>query len=80
LIEPARGIATRQLGADGLLVAGPAVEGRADPLLSPLGREHPGALLPRGSVADVPEVAAFEECHPVPHLVLLEGDDGAPHC
>jgi hypothetical protein len=55
------------------------LERRTQPALSPLGGDHPRALLPRRTVADVLAVAALEERHPVPHFVLLEADDAAPH-
>lgn len=55
------------------------LERRPQPALSPLGGDHPPALLPGRTVSDVLTVAALEERHPVPHLVLLEADDAAPH-
>lgn len=56
-----------------------ALEWGPQPALSPLGGNHPPALLPGRTVADVLTVAAPEKRHPVPHLVLLEADDAAPH-
>jgi hypothetical protein len=55
------------------------LERRPQPTLSPLGGDHPPALLPGRTVADVLTVAALEEGHPVPHLVLFETDDAASH-
>ena len=75
LVRPAGGIAPCAL----LLVAGSTLERRADPFLPPLRREDPGALPPRGAVAHMLAVAALEQGHPVPSLVLLESGDGALH-
>ena len=62
-----------------LTVTVDALEGRAQPALPPLGGDHPLSLLPGRSVTDVLPMAALEQRHPVPHLVLFEPDDGAPH-
>jgi hypothetical protein len=70
-------IATERLGSRSFLVAGPAFEGRAETLLSALRREDPGALLPWGPMAHMLTVTAGEQSHPLPCLVLVEGDDGA---
>jgi hypothetical protein len=61
------------------LVAVGTFQRRAHPRLAPLRGLHPLALLPGRSVPDVLAVAALEQRHPVPHLVLFEPDDGAPH-
>jgi hypothetical protein len=60
-------------------VAGRAFERHANPSLPSLRGLHPFPLLPRGAVPDVLPVATLEQGHPVPHLVLLESDDGALH-
>ena len=62
-----------------LLIADPAPERRADPFLPAVRREDPVPLLPRRAVSDVLTVAAGKEGHPLPHVVLLEGNDGAVH-
>ena len=63
----------------GIRVALGALERRAELPLASVRSEHPRTLLPWRAVADVLTVAALEERHPVPHLVLLEADHGAPH-
>src|SRR6516225_6761233 len=60
-------------------VTGDALERRAQPALPPLGGDHPLSLLPGRAVTDVLPMAALEQRHPVPDLVLLEAHDAAPH-
>jgi hypothetical protein len=79
LVGQTGGIASLGLVVPGRVIAGAALEGRAEPLVSPLLREHPRALLPRWAVADVLAVPALEQRHPVPDLVSVEAHDGALH-
>ena len=60
-------------------VAVGTLERRTQPALTTLRGEYPRAFLPGRPVTHVLAVAALEERHPVPHLVLLEADDAAPH-
>lgn len=55
------------------------LERRPQPALPASRGEDPLSFLPRRAVADVLTMAALEDRHPIPHLVLLETDHAAPH-
>lgn len=74
-VGPTGRVATLLLHA----VAVDALERRAQPALAPLGADRPLSPLPGWAVTHVLTMAAIEQRHPVPHLVLLEPDDAAPH-
>jgi hypothetical protein len=74
-IGPTGGIAPLLVG----LIAAGTLERRPQPALPARRSEDPFAFLPRRTVTDVLAMAALEERHPVPYLVLLEADYGALH-
>lgn len=74
-VRPTGGVAT--FSDD--LVALSTVEWGPQPAPATLGSHDPRTLPPRGTMAHVLAVAAFEQGDPVPHLVALEADDGTAH-
>jgi hypothetical protein len=79
LVGPARGITAPDLLLGCLLVTPSALQWRADARFSLLCRDHPRALLPRRLMPDVLTMPTFEQGHPLPHVVPVEGDDGPLH-
>ena len=80
-VGPAGRIAARRWGPGPgtVLVAGTALEGRAEPLRPPLLGKDPGTLAPGRLVPNVLAVAAVHDGHPVPCPVPFEAHDGALH-
>lgn len=60
-------------------IALPTLDFRADESIPPLGRQHPGPVLPRRVVAHVLLVAAGKLDDPVGLVVLVKSDDPDRH-